>query len=379
MKIVVAPDSFKGSMSALKAAKAMAKGINNLKENIEVTQLPLSDGGDGFLEIITNLKQGTIYSALVENPLGKIIEAKYGILEKEKTGIIEMALASGLTLLKSEERNPLKTSTYGTGQLICKLLDHQCQKIIIGIGGSGTNDGGMGMAKALGAEFFDENGAELEAGGESLLKLKKISIANLDPRLKKTKIIIASDVNNPLTGERGASKIFGPQKGATADEVEILEQALENYGNVIEDFFKKTFKTSPGAGAAGGLGAGLLAFTSAKIEAGIALILKLAQGEAIIAAADLVISGEGSFDTQTSDGKVIYGLDQLCQKLNKPLLILAGKVTYSASKHQMKALKAFFSISSGPLSLEEMINGGTYYLENCTEQVVRAFLLGQSI
>ena len=271
MKIVVAPDSFKGSLTAVEVSDAIAQGVREIFPEAEIVKIPMADGGDGTVQCLVNATGGKILREKVTGPLGDEVWASYGILGDKKTAVIEMAEASGLTLVPGNKRNPLITTTYGTGQLIKSALDRGCRKMIIGIGGSATNDGGAGMVQALGAKLLDKDREEIGFGGGELKKLNRIDISNLDNRLSDTKVLVASDVNNPLCGPKGASRIYGPQKGATPEMIKKLDESLAHFAKLVKRDLHKDIKDIPGAGAAGGLGAGLIAFLNAELKSGIAV------------------------------------------------------------------------------------------------------------
>jgi len=261
VKIVIAPDSFKGSLTALEAANAIEDGFRRVFPEAEIVKVPMADGGEGTVQSLVDATGGRIVKRIVTGPLGDKVEAQFGILGDGKTAVIEMASASGLPLIPPHKRNPMVTTTYGTGELIKAALDMDCRKFIIGIGGSATNDGGGGMAQALGVKLLDKDGNDIPFGGKGLLKLNRIDISTLDPRIAESEIVVACDVDNPLTGPRGAARVYSPQKGATPEMVEILEKALERFAEVVKRDLGKDVKNIPGAGAAGGLGAGLMAST----------------------------------------------------------------------------------------------------------------------
>lgn len=298
MKIVLAPNAYKGSISAKQAANIMAYAIKELYPQIDTVKVPFSDGGDGLLEVIADLFEGEIKETSVKDPLGRDITSRFCFVEKGKIAAIEMALASGLALLKKQELNPIKTTTFGTGELIKKALDLGAKKIIVGIGGSATNDGGMEMAAALGVRFLDKNGRELYPCGGNLINIQDIDLSNLDPRINNCEIVVVCDVDNPLLGENGAAKVYGPQKGATPEMIELLEKGLENLSNIIKRKKGVDITKILGGGAAGGLGAGLYAFLGAKLKKGIDVMKDLTSLDEKIRGASLVITGEGKLDNQ---------------------------------------------------------------------------------
>ena len=373
MKIIVAPDSFKGSLTSIQAANAIEKGIigaaQTCREPVEVIKVPIADGGEGTVEAIITANKGEIVKTRVLDPLGREIDSFFGILP-DNSAVIEMAAASGLNLLGDDERNPMKTTTYGTGQLIKEALDYGCKRIIIGIGGSATNDGGVGMAQALGVSFLDEEGNQIAFGGGELSKISKIDVSLLEPRIKDTVITIASDVKNPLCGPNGASAVYGPQKGATPEMVEILDRNLEHLAAVIKKQLNKDVLNVPGSGAAGGLGAALIAFLEAEFCMGIKLVMELVQLEEKIKNADMVITGEGSTDYQTLFGKVPLGIAKIAKKHNKPVVCISGSLGEGYEELYNEGIEAFFSIVNRPMNLEEAMGRSEELLEKITANVL---------
>ena len=377
MRIVVAPDSFKGSLSSIQAANAIEKGIigaaQTCREPVEVIKVPIADGGEGTVEAIITANKGEIVKTRVLDPLGREIDSFFGILP-DNSAVIEMAAASGLNLLGDDERNPMKTTTYGTGQLIKEALDYGCKRIIIGIGGSATNDGGVGMAQALGVSFLDEEGNQIAFGGGELSKISKIDVSLLDPRIKDTVITIASDVKNPLCGPNGASAVYGPQKGATPEMVETLDRNLKHLAKTIHEQLNIDILNVPGSGAAGGLGAGLMAFLGAKFCLGIKLVTELARLEEKIQRADLVVTGEGSTDYQTLFGKVPHGIADTAKKYSKPVICISGSLGKGYEQLYNEGIDAFFSIVNRPMSLEEAMNNAEVLLEQTAKNVIKVYL-----
>ena len=373
MKIIVAPDSFKGSLTSIQAANAIEKGIKkaaqNYKEPVEVIKVPMADGGEGTVEAIVSANGGRIITTQVLDPLGREVDSFFGVLP-DNTAVIEMAAASGINLLSEDERNPMKTTTYGTGQLIKKALDYGCKRIIIGIGGSATNDGGVGMAQALGIRFLDKEGNQIGFGGGELYKIEKIDTSLLDPRIFDTSITIASDVKNPLCGPNGASAVYGPQKGATPEMVEILDRNLKHFAAVIQKQFNIDILNVPGSGAAGGLGASLMGFLGAKFCMGIKLVMELVQLEEKIKNADMVITGEGSTDYQTLFGKVPLGIAKIAKKHNKPVVCISGSLGEGYEELYNEGIEAFFSIVNRPMNLEEAMGRSEELLEKITANVL---------
>lgn len=378
MKIILAPDSFKGSLTALEVANSMEQGILSVLPQGDIEKIPMADGGEGTVDALLAGAGGKKYFLQVIGPLGEPIEAFYGILP-DGTAVLEMAAASGLTLVPKEKRNPLHTTTYGTGELIKAVLDQGCTRIILGIGGSATNDGGVGMAQALGVSFLDKRGNELGFGGGQLRKLKKIELNNLDPRLEKTEILVACDVDNPFIGSLGASAVFGPQKGAHPQMVLDLEESLINLANIIEKDLGKKIHSVPGAGAAGGLGGGLLVFLGAKLIPGFKLIAEATDLEAKIAKAQLVITGEGKTDSQTAFGKTPMGVGELAAKYGIPAIAISGSVEGDLTALYEKGLKGIFSITSGPISLETAMEEAPLLIKNTTANLIRLLMAWQKL
>lgn len=329
MKIVIAPDSFKGSLRAVEVSEAIAQGVKRVYPDAVIEKVPMADGGEGTVECLVNATQGKQYRKKVLGPLGEPVLAAFGILGDKNTAIIEMAAASGLPLIPVERKNPLITTTYGTGQLIKSALDYRCRKIIIGIGGSATNDGGAGMVQALGVHLLDENGEEIKPGGAQLSRLSQIDISNMDKRIREANFLVASDVQNPLCGPTGASYIYGPQKGATDEMIKILDDALSHFAYIIKHNLGKDIKDIPGAGAAGGLGAGLMAFLDAELKPGIEIVIETVQLEQKLKDADLVITGEGEINLSTIYGKTPVGVAKIAKKYRIPVVSISALIDKS--------------------------------------------------
>ncbi|WEA42075.1 glycerate kinase [Priestia aryabhattai] len=376
MKIVIAPDSFKESLTALHVCEAVEKGIKTHFPNAEISKVPMADGGEGTVQSLVDATNGEVIQARVTGPLGKEVEAFYGILGDGKTAVIEMAAASGLHHVPVDKRNPLITTTRGTGELILKALDHKVKHIIIGIGGSATNDGGAGMAKALGAKLLDANGAEIKEGGGSLDQLTAIDLTNLDSRLVEVKVEVACDVDNPLTGETGASAVFGPQKGATSDMVRQLDRNLAHYAAVIEKEMDIHIQNVPGAGAAGGLGGGLLAFLSAELKPGVDIVIKATELENYIKDADLVITGEGRIDGQTIYGKTPIGVAKTAKKHSVPVVAIAGSIGVGSEAVYEHGISALFSVVPGAVTLPEALEKADENIERTAKNVASVIRLG---
>ncbi|OFI46089.1 glycerate kinase [Floricoccus penangensis] len=371
-KFVLAPDSFKESMTARVACQSMTEGIRKIYPEAEIVQIPMADGGEGTLDCLMNSQNDQKIDEQVMGPLSKtLINCHYGLIEQGKTAVIEMALANGLELLPIEKRNPLITSTYGTGQLIKSALDKGVEKIIICIGGSATNDGGAGMAQALGYRLLDKNGNEIPFGGGNLNLLERIDCENSHPRLREVEIVVASDVTNPLTGLNGASNVFGRQKGATEEMVVELDSNLHHFAKVIARDLKVNIENTPGSGAAGGLGAGLLAFTKAKIISGFQIVSEQNELEKHIAQADYVFTGEGGIDSQTAFGKVPSGVAKIAKKYNKPVIAFAGYIGEDLEVLYQEGITAIFGILPKVESLENALLKGKEDLRRESENVSR--------
>ena len=376
MNILIAPDSFKDSLSAKAVAGHIVKGIKNVLPDASITKIPLSDGGEGLLEALVRPLDGQFIKVEVKDPLMRNIEAEYGILGDGRTAVIEMATASGLELLKANERNPMITSTYGTGQLIKDALNRGCTKIIIGLGGSATNDGGMGMIKALGGKFLNKKEESIGEGGGVLKDLQRIDLSELDKRLSYCEIISACDVSNPLTGPQGASMVFGGQKGGNPQGLEELDKNLLHYASVIKSDLGKDIKTVEGTGAAGGTGMGLLSFLDAELKRGIELIIDELQLEKHIKDADVVVTGEGKIDRQTLYGKTIKGLAKIAQHHHIPVIAIAGKVDNDLEPLYQSGLTAVFSIVNQPMSLQDSISQTGELIESCVTNIFKLIDLG---
>lgn len=371
MKFVLAPDSFKESMTAKNAALAMEKGIKKVFPDAECVIVPMADGGEGTVESLVSMSKGEIIQTKVIGPLGAEVVAEYGILGERKTAVIEMASASGLGLIKLEDRDPLVTTTYGTGQLLKHALDQGVNRFLIGIGGSATNDGGVGMLQALGVSFKDQNGDELPYGGGSLDRLHSIDMSGLDERIKSAKIDVACDVTNPLIGDSGASAIFGPQKGATPKVVKILDQNLSHFADVIKIQLERDIAHIEGAGAAGGLGAGLLAFLNARLKKGIDLVIEYTGLEEKINGADYVFTGEGSIDGQTLFGKTPFGVASIAKKHSVPVIAFAGRIGEGVDPLYNNGFNAIIGILRTVSSLEEALEMGEENLAFTAENICR--------
>lgn len=379
MHIVVAPDSYKGSLSALAVSEAMERGILSVFPDAVVTKIPIADGGEGTVAALVTATNGQIIHQQVTGPLGEPVTAHWGILGDGETAVIEMASASGLTLVAKDRRNPAVTTTFGTGELIKAALDRNIRKLIIGIGGSATNDGGTGMAQALGVEFYDAAGAKLPPGGGALASLARIDLVNLDPRLKETSILVACDVDNPLCGPRGASAVYGPQKGATPKMVGELDAALTNYANIAKKVTGKDICEYPGAGAAGGLGAGLMFFTGAQLKPGVEIVLEATGFSEVVKKADLVITGEGNTDFQTAFGKAPVGVAKVAKQHNVPVVCLSGGLGNGCDDVLEQGVSVLISAVPCPMSLEECISGASKLVEAAAARICRLINIGSQI
>lgn len=356
MKVLIAIDSFKGSLSSLDCSKAIKEGIHDVYKNVETVTVPLADGGEGTVEALVQATQGEYVVKEVIGPLGTTVNALYGILGNSNTAVIEVAAACGLPLVPVNERNPYYTTTYGVGQLISDAMEKGCSDFVIGIGGSATNDAGIGMLQALGYSFLDENHGEVGYGGFELHKIREIDASGANPALKKCTFKIACDVNNPLHGENGAAYIFGPQKGATPEMVKELDAGLEQFALVTLREFGNCIQNIPGAGAAGGLGAAFAGFLDAQMLAGVDLLLNTIGMDAKMDGVDFVITGEGRLDGQTSMGKAPLGVAQLAAKHEIPVLALAGGVTKQASVLNELGITSYCSIINEPMTLEKAMD-----------------------
>lgn len=370
MKIVIASDSYKGSSSTLEVADSIEKGIRKVYKDADIVKIPIADGGEGTVDSLVLGTKGRYEEVEVIGPLGEKVLARYGVLDGN-IGIIEMASASGLTLVKNGDLNPLITTTYGTGQLIRSAMEKGIRKIYIGVGGSATNDGGIGMAQALGISFRDELGKEVGYGGGELNRVKEIDFKNIDPLLKDTEIIVISDVQNPLCGENGASKIFGPQKGATKETIEILDSNLKYFAEKIKQFTDKDILNISGSGAAGGLGGGLVAFCDATIYSGIDKVLDITNIDKHLVDADLVITGEGRIDGQSIFGKAPVGVAKRAKKHNLLVIAIVGSVGEGASEVYDHGIDMIIDIVDKPMTLEYAMENVSGLIEKAAENVVR--------
>ncbi|HEY3398646.1 MAG TPA: glycerate kinase [Armatimonadota bacterium] len=356
MRIVIAPDGFKGCLPSPEVCAALREGLERADPSLEIVTAPIADGGDGTAAVLVEATGGRLVTERVSGPLGRPVMAHFGILGDACTAVIETASASGLALVEEKRRNPLLTSTYGTGQLVVAALDRGCREFIIGVGGSATTDGGAGLAQALGVRFYDDEGREItRATGRTLERIAHIDISNLDNRLADSRFRVACDVSNPLFGAQGAAPIYGPQKGATPEMVEKLDRGLRHLAEVVEHQLGKSVANLPGAGAAGGLAAGLVVFCDATLEPGAQLILETIGLREKATGADLLVTGEGRLDAQTSFGKGPWAVAQLGREIGVPVLAIAGAVDGDPAEFATWGLSAAWSISPGPQTLAKAL------------------------
>ena len=374
MKVVVAIDSFKGSLASLQAGNAVKEAILRLKEDAEIIVKPLADGGEGTVEAFASSVPAEMIELTVSGPLMRPVKAKYCILKNTNTAVIEMAAAAGITLISEAERNPLKTTTYGVGELIKDAISRGCRRFIIGIGGSATNDGGTGMLTALGYEFLDENKRPIELGAGGLKDLREIKTKNAMPELEQCTFHIACDVTNPLCGENGCSAVFALQKGATKEMIQEMDAYLEKYATIAKTVSNKADKDHAGAGAAGGLGFAFLSFTNAELKSGIEIVLEETNMEEEIKTAQIVVTGEGRLDSQTILGKAPIGVAKLAKKHHKKVIAFSGCVTDDAEVCNEHGIDAFFPILRGVTTLEEALDANNAY-KNLTAAAYQVFRL----
>lgn len=377
MKVVIAPDSFKDSLSAQAAADAIASGLAEVWPHAELIKCPMADGGEGTIEAVLAACNGEWQSARVAGPLGTEAEASWGWLESSRTAIIEMATASGLQLLSLEQRDARITTTYGTGQLISQALDAGAQRIILAIGGSATNDGGSGMLAALGARFLDADEQALPAGGLALAQLERIDLSGFDPRLADVRVEIAADVDNLLCGPNGASHIFGPQKGASLEQVLALDAALGRFADHSAQVLGTDRRDEPGSGAAGGMGFAAKAYLRASFRAGVEVVADLAGLEQAMSGADLVITGEGRFDAQTLRGKTPFGVARIAQRQSVPVIVLAGTLGEGYEHLYDHGISAAFSVVSGPCTLSDACANAASLLHDRARDLARVWRLAK--
>lgn len=372
---MIAPDSFKGSISAIEASLAIEKGIKRSFPAAETITVPLADGGEGTMDTLMTATNGVKTAVTVTGPLGNPVEAFYGILGDRKTCVIEMASASGLNLVPEQERNPLVTTTYGTGELIRHALDKGFRSFILALGGSATNDGGAGMLQALGMNILDKKRQRIGFGGGELSRVDKISLENFDPRINESDFIIASDVENPLVGRNGASFVFGPQKGATEDIAQILDQSLTHWADKVEEMTSVKLHNMPGAGAAGGIGGAFQAFFPSVTEKGAEVVMDYTKLRERLAGADLLITGEGQVDFQTAFGKTPMRAALAAKNMGIPTIIIAGSVGKDIESLYRYGVVSVHSIMTRPMALDEAMRSASKLLEHTSEQVCRTYFM----
>ncbi len=379
MNIIVAPDSFKGSLTALEAADAIVQGIRDVLPEAEIVSIPLADGGEGTVEALVRATEGRILEAEVTGPMGEPVVAHFGLLGDDVTGVVEMAQAAGLALVPPEKRNPLLATTYGVGELMLAAVDAGCTQLIVGLGGSATSDGGAGMAQALGVKLLGPGGAELSRGAAGLASLEKIDMSGLDPRLQGMTVYAASDVVNPLCGPEGAAAVYGPQKGASEQMVQMLDGALANLAAVVERDLQVEVRGLAGAGAAGGLGAGLVAFAGAEIRSGPSLVLQLLHFEEFLESADLLLTGEGKLDRQIEFGKAISGVALLAEKHEVPVIVFTGSLEEEEDKLAERGIGAVVPIAPGPISEQDSMEKAGELLQAAAERAMRLLALAREL
>lgn len=379
MRLLIAPDSFKGSLTAAEAAAAMERGARQALPAASILTLPMADGGEGTVDAMVAGTNGQYLSRTVTGPLGQPVEGRFGLLGDGRTAVIEMAAASGLLLVPKEQRDPRITTTYGTGELIRHALDLGVSRMLIGIGGSATNDGGAGMVQALGGKLLRADGSPIGFGGAALLELDRIDLSALDPRLQQVELLVACDVDNPLTGPRGAAAVYGPQKGATPEMVALLDGALGHLAAIMQRDLGVAVAATPGAGAAGGLGAGLMGFLGARPRPGIEVVMEALRLESLLEGVTLVVTGEGRTDFQTLAGKVPMGVARLAATRGVPAIAISGAVTPDADGLAAHNLHALISITDGPISLDEAMANAAVLLERATARALRLVGVGLRI
>ncbi|MED1797051.1 glycerate kinase [Brevibacillus porteri] len=375
MKIVIAPDSFKGSLTAKQVGEAIRSGIRRVLPQSELLVKPMADGGEGTMQCLVDATDGRILTATVNNPLGQDISAEFGILGDGVTCVIEMAAASGLYLISAADCNPLVTTTYGFGQLITAGLDQGCRKFILGLGGSSTNDGGAGMLQALGFLLLDQDDQPLSFGGGELSRLSRIDTSQVDKRLADCQFVIACDVTNPFVGPNGASHVFGPQKGATTEMVLQLDDHLRHFADLIEETRGIAIHDLPGTGAAGGVAGALLAFLNGQLRSGIEIVIETTGLAEAMDKATLVITGEGQVDFQTAQGKTPCGVAQVAKRYGIPVIVLAGSIGTGIDALYEEGVSAVVSITNKPMTLDQSMREAASLLEQTAEQVMRIYSL----
>lgn len=377
MKAVVAIDSFKGSLTSMEAGQAAAEGIHRADPAAEVAVRPLADGGEGTVEALVRGMGGRMHSAQVTGPLGRPVQCRYGVIEESGTAVIEMSGAAGITLVPERERNPMNTTTYGVGEVIRDAVSKGCRRFVIGIGGSATNDGGIGMLQALGFGCLNREGRQVAPGAKGLEELAAVTAGNVFPELAECRFRIACDVTNPLCGPSGSSAVYGPQKGATPEMIRLMDRGLARYAALAAQSFPKADPSCPGTGAAGGLGFAFLTFTEAELESGVRIVLEETALEDFVRDADIVVTGEGRLDGQTAMGKAPVGVARLAKKYGKPVIAFSGCVTPEAAECNKQGIDAFFPILRSPVTLEEAMRpeNAKANMADAVEQVFRLWRL----
>lgn len=377
MKIVIAPDSFKESLTALEVADAIEQGFKKFYPHADYVRIPMADGGEGTVQSLVDALKGKVVEQSVTAPLGNKIQAFFGISGDNQTAVIEMAAASGLHLVSPAQRNPLKTTSFGTGELIKAALDLGVKKIILGIGGSATNDAGAGMLQALGVQLLNANNQQIGLGGENLSLISKIDLSKLDSRLQQVEILVACDVDNPLCGEKGASAVFGPQKGATPEIVQQLDRALFHFSDIVQQDLDLNIRDQAGAGAAGGMGGGLLLLPNVQLKAGVQIIIDAVNLNEQIKGADLVITGEGRMDSQTVHGKTPIGVAKAAKLFNKPVIAIVGSLKDDYEVVYEHGIDAVFPIIRQLKSLGETLKLGRENLISTAQNIARLYKLAK--
>lgn len=375
MRAVIAIDSLKGSLSSIEAGQAIAEGIRKADAKADVVIRPLADGGEGTVEALVCGMNGTLQHVKVTGPLGESVVCEYGIIAETKTAVIEMSGAAGITLVPDAKKNPLYTTTYGVGEVIRDAIEKGCRRFIVGVGGSATNDGGIGMLQALGYGFLNKDGQQVPFGAIGLKELETITDTYVLPELAECEFKIACDVTNPLCGENGCSAVYGPQKGANPSMIMEMDKWLRYYAALAREKFPKADLNEPGTGAAGGLGFAFLTFTNAVLESGIKIVLEETKLESYVKGADVVVTGEGRLDFQTAMGKAPVGVAGLAKKFDIPVLAFAGSVTKDATECNKNGIDAFFPILRGISTLEEAMKpeNAKQNLTDTAEQAFRLF------
>ena len=375
MKIVVAPDSFKDSLSAVQACEAIERGIRKGIPRADIVKIPLADGGEGTLEALVNSTGGTTVSLRVTGPLGNPLNARFGILGDGDTAVVEMAQASGLMLVPTADRNPVLTTSYGTGELIRAALERSSRRIIVCIGGSATTDCGTGMAQALGIRFLRTDGTEISTPmcGGLMAEAERIDVSGMHPAVPKTKFLVACDVQNPLLGEKGAVMVYSRQKGADDGQLALLENNMRHLIGIVEKTVNRSLRDIPGTGAAGGLAVPLIAFANAELRSGIRLVLEASRFPERIQGADLILTGEGQVDGQTAFGKTIRGVADEAGRQSIPVVVLAGSIKSGAETLYTHGVVSMFSICSGPMTLDQAVRNAGPLIEDAAERIIRLY------